>query len=271
MDVATAGLDQAFDDRSLDRHHVRDEVVEVTVDGARGLIVEALRDPVRPDQRHLEGLRCELADALIFLERNIAPEREARVRGAAMRHRGPDIVHLRDVPALQRRRALHAALVDLERGALGVIALDRGAKTVLEIQPAHLAVADHVEAGTFLQPHRGLDYGILDGPKTGLVDTPLVKIDARVFQVLRTQQAADHVGPDGLEIDHSAPLGPPLEHEAEMGRPTFGQDHAQTRTNTRQTLIHLAQSDQSPGMELCPSSAVSARRRRPCRAPSFAP
>ena len=84
MDVATASLDQAFNDRPLDRHHVGDEIVEVAVDGARGLIVEALRDPVRPDQRYLDGPRCELADVLVFLKRDIAREREPRLRGAAM-------------------------------------------------------------------------------------------------------------------------------------------------------------------------------------------
>ncbi len=186
MDVATAGLDQAFDDRSLDRHHVGDEVVQVTVDGGRGLIVEALRDAVGPDQRHLDGLLRELADELdIPRAERCAPSAQARLCGAAMRHRGPGIVHLRDVPALQRRRALDAALVDLERGALGVIALDRGAKTVLEIEPAHLAVADHVEAGTFLQPHRGLRPRHPRRPESRRRRCcPSSKCDARLFQIL---------------------------------------------------------------------------------------
>src|SRR5262249_18495652 len=152
----------------------------------------------------------------------------------AMRHRGPDIVHMRDVPALQRRRAFHAALVDLERRTLGVVALDSRAKAVLEIQPPHLAVADHVEASTFLQLDCGDYCGIFYGSKAALVDAPLVELHTRVFQVLRAQQATHYVSPDGLEVDHSSPFGPPLmalpwSMMPKSGDPLSESDHAQTK------------------------------------------
>ena len=80
-----------------------------------------------------------------------------------MRHRRAGVVHLRDVPTLSRRRALDALLVHFQRRAVGVIAFHRRAKTVLEIEPAHLAVGDHVEARVLLQPHRLAHRLVLDG------------------------------------------------------------------------------------------------------------
>ena len=119
-----------------------------------------------------------------------------------MRHCGADVVHLLDVPALQWCRAFNPPLVDLEGRAVGVEALDAGTETVLEVQPAHLAVADDVEAGALLQRHRILDRRVLDGAKVVRADLALVEPGARLLEAGRAQQAADDVGADRLEIVH---------------------------------------------------------------------
>ena len=59
----------------------------------------------------------------------------------------------RDFPALSGRRALDAPLVDVQRGAAGVVAFDRGAKAVLKVEPPHLAVGDYIKARVLLQSH----------------------------------------------------------------------------------------------------------------------
>ena len=74
VDIAATGLHQAFDDLALDPHHVVDEIVEALIDAAGVLVVEALRDAIRPDQRHLGRGLGDLGDELIFLERDVAGE-----------------------------------------------------------------------------------------------------------------------------------------------------------------------------------------------------
>ena len=113
-----------------------------------------------------------------------------------MRHRRAGMMHLRDIPALSRRRALDALLVHFERRAVGVVAFDRVAKTVLEIKPAHLAVGDHVEARVLLQPHRLAHRVVLDRMQRVRGDLAVIERNARLLDDFRPQQAADHVGAD---------------------------------------------------------------------------
>ena len=116
-------------------------------------MVEALADAVRADQRHLGRRLRDAGDELVFLERHVARELEPRLDRPAVRDRRALLVQ-RHLPAPQRGAAFDPPLVGLQRRAAGVVALDRGAEAVLEVEPAHLAVADDVEADALLQPHR---------------------------------------------------------------------------------------------------------------------
>ena len=124
------------------------------VDGGRGLVVEALADAVGPDQRHLGRLLRHACRRMVFLEWHVARELEPRLGRPAMRRPRCRVMQSGMSQRCSGGAALDASLVGFERRALGVVALDRGAETVLEIKPAHLAVADHVEADALLQAHR---------------------------------------------------------------------------------------------------------------------
>ena len=151
VDVAAAGVGQALDDLALDRDHVGHERVHVLVDRLRILVLEALADAVRPDQRHLGG---RLGDAV---RRTCIPPaaRCARARSRDFTGRRCEIAVPFSCSGISQRRSaeppLDALRVGLHGAGGGVVALDRGAETVLEIEPAHLAVADDVEADAFLQ------------------------------------------------------------------------------------------------------------------------
>ncbi len=196
MDVAAAGLDQARHDLPLDRNDVGQERLHVAIDRGRVFVFEALRDAVRPDQRDFSRRLRHLADEAVFLERNVVRKRQSRLGRPAMRHRRAGMMHLRDIPTLPRRRTLDALLVHFQRRAVGVIAFHRGAKAVLEIEPAHFAVGDHVEARVLLQPHRLAHRLIFDGVQRVRGDLAVVERNARFLDDLRPQQAADHVGAD---------------------------------------------------------------------------
>ena len=203
VDIAAAGLHQALDDLALDPHHVVDEIVEAFVDALRVLVVEALRDAIRPDQRDLgRGLR-DLGDEFIFLERHVAAEPQPLLGGPAMRDRRAGVVHLLDFPALARLRALDAPLIALDRGTVGVEALDRRAEAVLEVQAADLAVGDDVEPDALLEPHAAAHRLVLALAHLRGAQFALVEADALFPQSRRPQQAADDVRPDCLEIGHS--------------------------------------------------------------------
>ena len=81
----------------------------------------------------------------------------------------------RHLPAPQRGAALHAPRIGLNRAGAGIEAFDRSAKAVLEIQPAHLAVADHVEADALLQLHRGAHRLVLDCTQRRGVELALIE------------------------------------------------------------------------------------------------
>ena len=149
-----------------------------------------------PISETLAGALRHFADEAVFLERNIVRKLQSRLGRPAMRHRRAGMVHLRDVPTLPRRRALDALLVHFQRRAVGVIAFDRLAKTVLKVEPAHLAVGDHVEARVLLQPHRLAHRLVLDGVQRVRGDLAVIERNARFLDDLRPQQAADHVGAD---------------------------------------------------------------------------
>ena len=108
----------------------------------------------------------------------------------------------RNVPALAGRRAFDPALVGLQRRARGVETFDRRAETVLEIEPPHLAVGDDVEAGALLQPYRAAHGLVLDGAECLRRQLTFVEARALFLQPRWPQQAADHVGADGLQIGH---------------------------------------------------------------------
>ena len=62
---------------------------------------------------------------------------------------------------------------------------------------SQLAVGDDVEPGRLLQPDRLVDGPVLDALELGRGQPPGVEGLARVHQVGRAQEAADHVAPDG--------------------------------------------------------------------------
>ena len=112
----------------------------------------------------------------------------------------------RHLPAPQRGAAFDALGIGLDRAGAGIEALDRGAEAVLEVQPAHLAVADHVEANPLLEFHRGAHRLVLDRAKRCGVELALIESFARLDHGSRPQQAADHVGADRFQVAHGPGL-----------------------------------------------------------------
>ena len=109
-------------------------------------MVEALRDPVRSYERDLHRLARKRFHAIEFRERHIARELELAHDRPPMRDRRSRTGEIRDVPPAQGIAALGAFLMHLEVVRAGVIAANRKAEAVLEVEPAHLAVGDHIEA-----------------------------------------------------------------------------------------------------------------------------
>ncbi len=211
VDVAAAGVGKALDDLALDRDHVGHEGVHVLVDRLGILVREALADAVRPDQRHFGRRLCDAVNVLVFLERHVARELEPRLHRTAVRDRRALLVQ-RDFPAPQRGGVLDALRVDLHGAGGGVVALHRRAETVLEIQPAHLAVTDDVETDAFLEPDRIADRVVLDAAQLGGVDLALLQQRPRLLHGRRPQQAADHIGADGSQVAHGSSLRAVLSH-----------------------------------------------------------
>jgi len=108
----------------------------------------------------------------------------------------------RHLPAPQRGAALDSPRVGLQRRGAGVVAFDAGAKAVLEVQAAHLAVADDVEADAFLQAYGTAHGVVLDRAQFGGGNLALVETLARLDHGRRPQKAADHVGSDGSQVAH---------------------------------------------------------------------
>ena len=75
-------------------------------------------------------------------------------------------------------------------------AAHRGGKAVLKIQPAIFAVRDYIEPQTFLESHRITDCIVFDAVQLRFRDFPVVALRVGLFEMRRTQQAADHVGSD---------------------------------------------------------------------------
>jgi hypothetical protein len=87
--------------------------------------------------------------------------------------------------------------VNAQRVTRGVEARDRKPKTVLEIQPADLAIGHYVEPNTFLQSDEFADARKLDCAKGIRSKRSIIETLACLSPALRPQQAAHHVGPDG--------------------------------------------------------------------------
>jgi hypothetical protein len=76
LDVAAASVDELADHPPGDGDHVGHEDVHVAIDGGRVLPVEALRDAVWTQHRHLDGLFRQRAGELVFRQRHVANEPE---------------------------------------------------------------------------------------------------------------------------------------------------------------------------------------------------
>src|SRR5215204_589225 len=118
-----------------------------------------------------------------------------------MRYRSPYLLR-GNFPALQRRRTFYTAFVAMQSRLLRVETFHRRAETVLKIEPAHLAVGDYVQAGSFLQAHGTLHRLVFNRAKFTAADLTLVETHTRLLQCLGAQEAADHVSPDCLEVTH---------------------------------------------------------------------
>src|SRR6478609_597779 len=119
-----------------------------------------------------------------------------------MRDRRSGFLQFRNLPALQWRRAFNPPLINLQGGAVRIKTFDGGAEAILKIEPAHLTVADHVQAGVFLQTHRVPHRIVFQLTQIIGSDLAVVETRARVLQRCRPQEAADDVGPYRLEVVH---------------------------------------------------------------------
>ena len=146
-------------------------------------MVEALRDPVGPDQRNLCRRLRDLADVFVLFERNVARKLEPRLGGPAGRDAGAGLLQFRHVPAPVRRGTFDPLLVDLQRrlAGVGVIAFDSHSETVLEIEPAKLAVSKDVEADGFLHLYCVVDRLIFQRPKLCRAELSLVEFRTRLL------------------------------------------------------------------------------------------
>src|SRR5258706_9561282 len=115
-----------------------------------------------------------------------------------MHDRSAGCGEVRDLPARERGGA-GALLLCLDRLAAGVIAADREAEAVLEVEAAHLAVADDIETDLLLQFEVPLRARLRDAGKILGAHLSRLEGEARLFPVRRPQQAADHVGADAIE------------------------------------------------------------------------
>ena len=196
MHVPAPRIDEAADDGALDGDDVGEEVVHALVDGGGVFIGEALGNAVGADQRDLGRRLGDFRHRLVFVERDVAHQLQAADHRAAVGHRGAVAAQFRNFPALAGGRALDAAFIGAKGGGRGIEALDRGAEAFLEIEAAHLAVGQHVEADRFLQGH-GLGHGALfERLEFGGRKLAFVELFAALLQVSGAQQAADDVGAD---------------------------------------------------------------------------
>src|SRR5712692_1634815 len=72
LDVAAARIDDFPDHAPLDGDDVLEESVDIRIDRLRLLVGEALADPVRTDQRHLERLLRMPAGEAILIQQEVA-------------------------------------------------------------------------------------------------------------------------------------------------------------------------------------------------------
>ena len=76
LDITAAGIDQFTDDLPRDFDDVGKERVHIRINGLGLLPVEALRNPVGTQHRHLDGPRRDLAGKLVFRKRHVAHQAE---------------------------------------------------------------------------------------------------------------------------------------------------------------------------------------------------
>src|SRR5207237_9991960 len=127
------------------------------------------------------------------------------------------------------RRAAGALLLCVYSIGTGVIAAHREAEAVLEVEPAHFAVGDDVEADRLLQRDMALDAFELHTGKLGGAELARLERQARLFPFRRPQQAAHHVGADAIKASHfSSPLLSRPSHSA-PGRPSVSARSARCR------------------------------------------
>src|SRR5207302_7725904 len=139
----------------------------------------------------------------ILLERHVARELQALPDRPAMDHRGARTGEIRNLPAAERRAARAAVLLRADALApAAVVAAHRKPEAVLEIEPADLAVGDHIEARAFLQLEVFLDAIEFQSAEGFPVHQPAVEAQPRLLPARRAQQAADDVGAHACEAAH---------------------------------------------------------------------
>ena len=90
--------------------------------------------------------------------------------------------------------------MDAQRIGHRVETRDRKPKTVLEIQPADLAVGDDIEADGLLEFNEIANTGKLDLTKRVQGQRSIIDALSRFPPGSRPQQAADHIGPYGAQF-----------------------------------------------------------------------
>ena len=174
-------------------------------------MVEALADAVRADEGDLGGNAGHRADVTVLVEGQVArePQPFRRRQPVPDRHSGGHVPV--DVPALQRLALTGLVHQGLHAGGHRTKPFDTGAEAVLEVEAAELPVGDHAEAGAFLERHRFPDALILH--RAQVLGRHLAGVETLpdLLEPLRTQQAADHVGPHGCHVAHAFLLPSSLE------------------------------------------------------------
>ena len=163
--ITAAGIHQLADHLALDCHDIRDEIVDVLVDGLGPLPGKALCDAIRPDQRHLDRPIRHRRGGLVFLKNDVLLQLQPFDRGAPRGDRRPGglVVGLGAIAGIVRVAPSLRITEVLAGDRWRVVARHRVAEAVLEIAPPELAVGHDRQADLLLLPDDVADRAVFDG------------------------------------------------------------------------------------------------------------
>jgi len=166
-------------------------------------VVVALLNAIGTDERYLHRLLRQRRRAPILLERHVALQLQPTHHRPPVHDRRAGCREVRNVPA-REWRAAGTALLAADGFHAGVVAAYREAEAVLEVEPADLAVGHDVEPELLLQQELAFDAVELDAREVARGHLLRFKSEARFLPRRRTEQAADDVGANAVELAHQS-------------------------------------------------------------------